>query len=624
VKTKGRSAKRMPNHRKQKSENGAALFLCVGLAMISPLLQAQQDYSFGACANQSPAQYEELDVHSLYIPMRDGVRIAVDVVLPQGLAKGKKIPAILSMTRYWRAHEGESASEIASFFAQRGYAFITGDSRGTGASFGMWRYHRNPDETRDFGEILTWIVAQPWSSGKVGAMGTSYGANTADWVAQNNNPAVKAIIPRFPDFDPYTDLYFPGGIFHLSFGQAWSRMVRSMDLNVPFGSPPKGVKPVDADVDHHLLLEAIQERAGVPQVYEGLKQITFRDDRPTTWNASMKDWSISSHLQELESSHVAIYSWGSWFDSGTANGILERFSTLSNAQRAVIGPWSHGAQHHASPYQPPGTETDPAPDRQMAESLCYFDHYLKGIQNGMSEKILIYYTMAEETWKTTRSWPPSDTRIQRWYLTAHHALSQKQPQVSSSAMDRYRIDFDANTGLYNRWHTQTGQAVNYSDRAQADRHLLTYTSPPLSEDLEITGNPVVTLFVSTTANDGAVFVYFEDITPEGKALYLTEGELRLLHRKVSREPPPYKMFAPYHSFLRKDASPVVPGKLMKLSFGMLPTSVLLRKGHRIRIAIAGADRGTFVRIPEKGTPTILVFRSNDHRSFVDLPAVTRH
>ena len=97
----------------------------------------------------------------------------------------------------------DGASAGQRFFATRGYAVITGDSRGTGASFGIWPYHRAPDETKDFGEIVDWIIEQPWSSSVVGGFGTSYTANTADWLSQNNHPAVKAIIPRFPNFDPY-------------------------------------------------------------------------------------------------------------------------------------------------------------------------------------------------------------------------------------------------------------------------------------------------------------------------------------------------------------------------------------------------------------------------------------
>jgi len=105
--------------------------------------------------------------------------------------------------------------------------------------------------------------------------------------------------------------------------------------------------------------------------------------------------------------------------------------------------------------------------------------------------------------------------------------------------------------------------------------------------------------------------------------YITEGELRALHRKISNETPPYKMLVPYHSFLRKDALPLVPGQLAELKFGLQPTSVLIKKGHRLRIAIAGADKDTFARIPATGVPTITVARNRKDASWIELPVVGR-
>ena len=204
----------------------------------------EPSFAFGECHDRSEVQYQDVTFESFHIPMRDGVRIALDLTLPAGLAEGTAIPAVLTMTRYWRSFEGDGPSELERFFATRGYAVITGDSRGTGASFGIWPYHRSPDETKDFGEVADWIVSQPWSNGSVGGFGTSYTANTADWMAQINHPAIKAIIPRFPDFDPYADLYFPGGIFHIAFGKGWGESVKEMDLNVPRGDPPRGSSKV--------------------------------------------------------------------------------------------------------------------------------------------------------------------------------------------------------------------------------------------------------------------------------------------------------------------------------------------------------------------------------------------
>jgi predicted acyl esterase len=96
-----------------------------------------------------------------------------------------------------------------------------------------------------------------------------------------------------------------------------------------------------------------------------------------------------------------------------------------------------------------------------------------------------------------------------------------------------------------------------------------------------------------------------------------------LHRKISAETPSYKLLVPFHSFKKKDAMPLVPGQIAELKFGLQPTSILIRKGHRLRIAIAGADKNSFTRIPAQGTPTISVARDQKHASWIELPVVRR-
>ena len=78
---------------------------------------------------------------------------------------------------------------------------------------------------------------------------------------------------------------------------------------------------------------------------------------------------------------------------------------------------------------------------------------------------------------------------------------------------------------------------------------------------------------------------------------------------------------PYHSFKRKDSLPLIPGEVAEITFGLLPTSVLIRKGHKLRIAIAGTDKDTFRRYPDEGTPTITINRDNTHASFIDIPVI---
>jgi putative CocE/NonD family hydrolase len=284
-----------------------------------------------------------------------------------------------------------------------------------------------------------------------------------------------------------------------------------------------------------------------------------------------------------------------------------------------VGPWNHGGGQNASPFQTP----DSPRVMQAYEWLRFFDHYLKGVDTGLdSQKLFYYFTIGEEKWKVTSTWPVAGTRMMRWYLDAGNTLAKNAPAANSGA-DSYTIDFTATTGEKNRWHTQVGGQVFYPDRAEEDKKLLTYTSAPFEADTEITGHPIIDLFLTSTATDGAFFVYLEDIDEKGIVTYLTEGTLRALHRKISTETPPYKMLVPYHSFKKKDAMPLVPGQIAELKFGLQPISALIKKGHRLRIAIAGADKDSFARIPAQGTSTITVAHNRKNASSIELPVVQR-
>jgi hypothetical protein len=605
---------------------------------------------------------------SVYLMMRDGVKIAIEVALPKNLPRSTRIPALLLQTRYWRSYDMrfpfkrfQPINELLRVFTGQGYAIVVVDVRGTGASFGVWPHPWSKDEIMDGSEVVNWVVAQPWSNGKIGAIGTSYLGATAEFLSVPNNPAVKAVVPRFSEFDVYTDIAFPGGVFNEWFIMQWANLDHIMDENrtkelfseqdrlmkevkdslanvrLPksFWAEDraerlsrfmvKGVKPVDSDKGHQLLRRAISEHAENGSVHQLAQEYIYRDDKRRFLSGEFTIDQLSPFCfrSDIERSGVAIYAWGSWFDAGIADAVIRRFLTYSNPQRAVIGPWNHGGLYYASPYLQPETPTDPNTLSQWMECIRFFDPYLKDTENGeMTQKTLIYYTLGEERWKATGVWPPVGSTVQRLYLAAHNSLSLSPPQAEAEA-DEYTVDFEATTGKTNRWHTQLGFIVVYQDRAQEDRRLLTYTSPPLEAATEITGYPIVTLYITSTCADGAFFAYLEDVDETGKVTYVTEGQLRAIHRKVSRDPPPYRQLTPYHSFKRKDSMPLVPGEPAELTFGLLPTSVLVKKDHCVRIAIAGHDKDNFIRIPPTETPVITVARNKKQASFVDLPVIQR-
>jgi uncharacterized protein len=594
------------------------LFLLMALPCSSAVCQTNQQPSLmlstlpaGKDPQRYPGyvepKYKEFEQRSLYLTMRDGVRIAIDVVLPKDLPVGEKLPSVMNMTRYWRSREGD---QPGTWFPSHGYARVLVDARGTGASFGIWSAPFSQDEIKDYGEVANWIVKQPWSNGKVGAFGNSYEGNTALWLAVNMNPAVTAVIPRHFEFDEFSETPYPGGVLTDWMVKTWNEGNHQLDNN-------PGVRIVDEDKDQSLYREATKLRVHNLDVYAAAQKTTFRDDR--AFGVSIDDISLHSYLPQLEKSGVAINSWGGWFDASTADAVIRTFLSLPNYERAIIGPWNHGGGQNASPFQTAKSQRV----MQAYEWLRFFDHYLKGIDTRLGkDKLLHYFTIGEERWKTTNTWPVPGTKMVRWYLDAGNTLS-RNITAANSGEDSYSVNFEATSGEKNRWHTQVGGEVFYPNRVEEDKKLLTYTSAPFDSDMEITGYPVIDLCVTSTATDGAFFVYLEDVDEKGTVTYLTEGVLRALHRKVSTEKPPYKLLVPHHSFMRKDAMPLVPGQVAELKFGLQPISVLIKKGHRLRIAIAGADKGTFARIPAEGLPMIAVIRNKEHSSSIELPVIER-
>ncbi|MDH3732802.1 MAG: CocE/NonD family hydrolase [Gemmatimonadota bacterium] len=579
---------------------------------------------------------------ALYVEMRDGVRIAIDVWLPEGLERRQRLPTVMRATRYWRAQARVDAplEQVSNYaeagrFNDAGYALVIVDARGSGASFGERRFELAEEEVRDYGEIVDWIIAQPWSNGRVGAYGVSYAGNTAEMLTVNNHPAVKAVAPLFNDFDNFGHLVFPGGVLDIGFLEGWSRSVAMMDQNDICGLADAtddecndlldivtGVKPVDADTSGLLLIQAVAEHAANTVPFESALEYSFRDDPFGPFGETNVGHrrSPSGHLPQIEASGAAMFIRVGWQDAATVNGTLGRYNTIDNPQQVYIGAWDHGAGNDTDPFLPVDTPVSPDAAEQFAGLVEFFDAHLKEDGTGVTPTEINYYTMGAGEWTRTDVWPPDGFETRSWFFGSEGRLVEEWPS-SPDASDSYTVDFTATTGSQNRWATNGGAGdVIYGDRAQEDAKLLTYTSAPMAADVEITGHPVVTLHVASTETDGAFIVYLEDVAPDGTVAYLTEGQLRAITRRVTDDPPLYRKYGPHRSELRADAHPLVPGQVAEIEFDLWATSALILEGHRIRVAIAGADDGTFLRYPRDGSvPVLTVHRDVSRPSRIDLP-----
>lgn len=566
--------------------------------------------------------------------MRDGVRLAIDFYLP---TTPGPFPTVLRATPYWRTpriplphlKDQPLDKHFLTSFLKAGYAVVMVDIRGTGASFGSWKGMWLDQEVQDLGEVIDWISQREWSNGKVGTIGISYEANLAWLAAATGRTALRAVVARFPDFDAYADIFFPGGIFNEKLIKAWADMTSVLNCAISqeelkaAGSPELaelvrgGPPPVDADSSKELLEKALEDHAIGVNIFDEESMRTHRDDPGGERNRVLEEVSPAGRKAEIEASHVPLLIFASWLDAATAAGALRSFVTLDNPHRVVIGPWGHGGLQGSNPLQR-GMTLEPAFDRQFDEVVRFFDWHLKSDAEVEAERGIRYFTFGEERWHETTTWPPAGIESLTLFLGPFFSLLEDPPS-DSDGQDEYEVDFDADAGETTRWHTQlTTAEVFYPDREKADDRLLTYTSAPLERDVVVTGFPEVTLYVRSTEADAAFYAYLERVDAEGRVIYLTDGQLRAIHRKKTPEGE-LNGFGPSHSFLRKDSEPLVPGTVSEIPLSLLPTSVLLLKGERIRVAIAGHDEGSFPRIPSSGFPTVTVERNSDFPSRIVLP-----
>ena len=561
------------------------------------------------------------ETESFYVPAVDGTKLALDVYFPKGMGN-KKLPVLFEFTRYWRSSEDPetgvpnlSLRGLDKFFLENDYILIKVDTRGTGASYGTRPGEYTPTEVADAKYIVEWVVSQAWSDGSVGAYGTSYSGTTAELLCATEHEAVKAVIPGWSDFEIYESPTRPYGMLATGFISLWSQFVNWLDQNAT-EYLEASVKRVGKDFPE----EAIAEHKNNPNVLLTAQEAKYKDSK--FGDFTYEECSPLHWKKEISRSGVPMLVLTSWLDAGTAEGTLLRLQHFENPQKVVMMPTSHGGGSHASPFVVSDGVVDPVPSvqEQFQLQLDFFDHYLKNKDNKVEDWPAIkYYNFGEEAFKQANNWPPDGQERIKYYLNNKGKLKTLASD-EIEGMDEYQVDFSASTGTNNRWSTQMGKPIlNLDNRNGADSLLLTYTTDPFDKDIQITGTPSITLHLSSTHQEGALFVYLEDVDSLGKSRYITEGGLLLEHRKISE----HEMFKgiPYHSFNRSDAAPMPMNQIEEISFKLWPTSVLVKKGHSIRIAIAGADKDTFDRVPAEGTPTYRIFRNKKNSSLIELPIV---
>ena len=557
------------------------------------------------------------------VPMRDGVRLATDVYLPEGTGSS---PVILIRTPYSKNNESEVAD--AMFFASRGYAVAVQDCRGRFDSDGDWTPFVN--EALDGYDAQTWCGTQPWSSGKVGTSGGSYVALTQWMPAPLRNPHLAAMAPQVGFSNLYHNWVYTGGAFQLAFNLRWGPVqMRSRTNQVRhLWLPPE--QHLSGFFDHLPLMEA-DENAGA--AWEPFKDWIRHPDYGPYWESL---GNIERRYHEID---VPAYGFGGWYDvflQGTLNNFMGVRSKgcserARRGQKVLIGPWIHCLGDRGTKRRSGDIDfgAEALLDLRM-EELRWFDYWLKGIDNGiLDEPPVRVFVMGANRWRLAREWPIPGTRLEAWYLhsrggaNSSHGdgrLDRASPAQAEEAPDRFLYDprDPVPTMGGSTCCSEDITPVPMGPRDQREvawrRDVLVYDSEPLGHDLEVTGPIKVVLYAATSAPDTDFTAKLVDVFPSGYAMNVAQGIIRARYRDSWTDP-----------------SPMRPGEVCRFEIDCWSSSNCFLRGHRIRVEISSSNYPQFDRNPNTGHPfgtdtelhsaTQTVYHDSRHCSHVLLPVV---
>ncbi len=514
--------------------------------------------------------------------MRDGVKLSANIFLPD--AEGR-FPVIFQRMPY-----GASGRNPGEFYAQRGYAFVIQDCRGRYDSEGEFYPFR--DDGKDGYDSLNWICAQPWSNGRVGMFGPSY-LGLVQWaLAVEGHPALQAMVPNVMTCNFWKRGYWCNGAFSLALSALWTclevssrtsdlGLIPSYDLNKFF---------------RHLPLRTLDSYAGRPcEFWQDFLEHAQYDDY---W----KNISVHEHFDKVV---APAYLMGGWYDyyAGEAfdafRGMRDQATGEARARsRIIIGPWSHLISQ-----SPQLGEVDFGAHSYLninALALRWFDCLLKDMDTGiLDEPPVTIFVMGINAWRHEDEWPLARTRFTDFFL---HSRSVAKHDPSDGLLnevlprdeppDRYVYDpenpvptLGGNHSICweEAFHVIQPGPFDQSSVEQRD-DVLTYTTPLLETDMEVTGPVTLHLYAATDAPDTDWTAKLVDVYPDGRAINLTEGILRARFHKSIYAPPEL----------------IEPGKVYEYKIDLQPTSNVFRKGHRVRLEISSSNFPLWDRNPNTG------------------------
>ena len=565
-------------------------------------------------------------VSDVMVPMRDGVKLATDLYFPT--KKGKrisgKLPAILVRTPYSKTR-GYPENTSAIYFTSHGYVTVYQDTRGRYNSEGIW--HMLDDDGVDGYDTGKWMVKQSWSNGKYGMYGTSYVGGTQHAMALENSPGLTTIIPvdAMSNLGYYSMRY--DGAYELRFwnwihwaGQGGGRQSRD-----------PAVKQMLADF---IEVENRRKYLKLFPVRKGTTPLKFMPEYEDWLVDAMKeggntDFWKQNNIRDYTKNYkdIPVYLVGGWYDSWGVN-TTENYMALNKSIKGpvymIMGPWIHGQQGNYSHGQVSFGNDAAIPD-PLAWRMEWYDHWIKGEKTAVGKKdpyktnVRIFVMgsgdghMTEDSllyhggsWRNENEWPLKRTSYTPYYFHADGSASIKKPTQRKSSTDFVSDPDDpvpaigGNTSsgsgilLQGAWDQKGGDHVwNWPlpIPLSARNDVLVFQTDPLQEDVEVTGEIRVKFWASSSALDTDFTAKLVDVYPPntdypgGFDLNIGDGIMRARYRDS-----------------RTEEKLMTPGDVYEFEVRLYPTSNVFKKGHRIRVDLAGSNFPRFDVNPNTGEP----------------------
>lgn len=545
------------------------------------------------------------------IPVRDGVRLQADVLLPSAAGR---FPVLIHRTPYGREPDARGDTIVARAL-ERGYAVVLQDVRGRHGSEGEFDPYRQ--EGLDGFDTIEWAAVQPWSDGRVGTYGLSY-PGAVQWLAAVEAPPhLRAMVPAMTFSSP-RNFFTSGGVFDLSWiGWIATNIAPDARARKDLAGPRTA-----AEADEAWERDGDRMRSHLPLAeLPDLKDVAPWYDAWLSHPPASRWWDALELRGRQRLTRAAVLHLSGWHDETYGpEGALTNHTALWNARtgtrdrrtQLVIGPWTHGA---GAIGRTNSGEREHGPAAALDHDelvLDFLDRYVRDVENGVDARNPVrWFVMGAGVWREGETWPPP-ARATSFHLGAGGLLTP-EPSITPAACTAFTSD---PLHPVTDPHAASGGAQDHRELAHRP-DVLTFDSAPLEHDLEVTGPITAEIFLSCDAPDTDLWARLLDVAPDGTAWNLMSpgpDVLRASHRNGASEP-----------------DLLEPGTVYHLRLENLVTSNRFLRGHKLRVQLSATFFPHFSRNLHTGrsevlssasrTATIRIHHDRRHRSRVVLPVV---